>query len=69
MNELNHKCPRCGLAGDSDLFEPDWIDDLEQLCAKASGVGLPRDLSDYGWLDKRRLLNFLRREVRDRGEG
>lgn len=64
MSKAKHQCPRCAFEGSADLFEPGWLAELEQLHARAAGLGLPRGLADYDWDDRRRLLNFLRREVR-----
>lgn len=57
-----HQCPQCGLEGRAHLFKIGWVASLEMEMGKADGTGIPQNLALYSWEEKRRLLNFLRRQ-------
>lgn len=55
------ECPKCGLGGPPDLFEPQWPQRLAMLVSKHHGLGIPEDLSNLGLQDALYLLNWLER--------
>ena len=54
------QCPNCGFDGLPDLFEPGWPDELHELIAKHSELGV-RESLPINYRDARYLLNRLRR--------
>lgn len=39
------QCPRCGFLASAPLFRPGWLDKLQQLAARYSGMGFGPDLA------------------------
>jgi len=61
MKKYKLECPCCQLAGDEDLFQPEWPIEFSALLHSVQGTGAEKDIYLMTWQEKRFLLNTLRR--------
>ncbi|MCH8079552.1 MAG: hypothetical protein IIA06_07220 [Proteobacteria bacterium] len=64
MKKHKLECPCCQLAGDEDLFQPDWPQRLSELIATTPGTGAEADMGDMSWQERRWFYNRLLRHGR-----